>query len=278
MKKWTKVLTASILAVSLLAGCGASGDQPTQASDASAGEQVTKIKVGVTAGPHEEVVEKVKEVAAKDGLEIEIVSFNDYVQPIKVLAEGLLDANFFQHEPYLDRFKTDHNLDLIKVANTINFPMGIYSTKIKDVQELEDGAELGLPNDPTNGARALMLFELAGLIKLKEGVGVKATIHDIAENPKNLKFKELEAAFIPKALDDLAAAAINTNFAMEHGYNPTNDSIFIEPNDSPWVNLIAVRTEDKDRPEIAKLVKAYQSDEVKKFIEEHFQGSVVPGW
>ncbi|WP_134700466.1 MetQ/NlpA family ABC transporter substrate-binding protein [Ammoniphilus sp. YIM 78166] len=274
MKKWTKVVTTSILAISLLAGCGTSGDKATEASDANG----AKIKVGVTAGPHEEIVEKVKEVAAKDGLEIEIVSFNDYVQPNKVLAEGQLDANIFQHEPYLERFKTDHNLDLIKVANTINFPMGIYSTKVKDVQEIADGAEVGLPNDPTNGARALQLFELAGLIKLKEGVGVKATIHDIAENPKNLKFKELEAAFIPKALDDLAAAAINTNFAMEHGYNPTNDSIFIEPKDSPWVNLIAVRTEDKDRAEIAQLVKAYQSDEVKQFIEEQFQGSVVPGW
>ncbi|RXT15207.1 MetQ/NlpA family ABC transporter substrate-binding protein [Ammoniphilus sp. CFH 90114] len=276
MKKWTKVLTTSILAVSLLAGCGSSSDQPSQAS--GGGDQVTKIKVGVTAGPHEEVMEKVKEVAAKDGLEIEIVAFNDYVQPNKVLAEGELDANSFQHEPYLERFKADHNLDLVKLANNINFPMGLYSTKIKDVSELEDGAQVGLPNDPTNGARALQLFEEAGLIKLKEGVGVKATIHDIAENPKNLKFKELEAAFIPKALDDLAVAAINTNFAMEHGYVPTKDSIFIEPSDSPWVNLIAVRTADKDRPEFQKLVKAYHSDEVKKFIEEHFQGSVVPSW
>lgn len=274
MKKWTKVLATSILAVSLLAGCGSSEDQPTQASE----EQTAKLKIGVTAGPHEEVMEKVKEVAAKDGLEIEIVAFNDYVQPNKVLAEGELDANSFQHEPYLEQFKADHNLDLVKLANNINFPMGIYSTKIKDVSELEDGAEVGLPNDPTNGARALQLLEQAGWIKLKEGVGVKATVHDVAENPKNIKFKELEAAFLPKALDDLAAAAINTNFAMEHGFFPTKDSIFIEPSDSPWVNLIAVRAEDKDRPEFEKLVKAYHSDEVKKFIEENFQGSVVPSW
>lgn len=274
MKKWTKVLTTSIIALSLLAGCGSSEDQPTQAKE----EQNAKLKIGVTAGPHEEVMEKVKEVAAKDGLEIEIIAFNDYVQPNKVLAEGELDANSFQHEPYLEQFKADHNLDLVKLANNINFPMGIYSTKIKDVSELEDGSEVGLPNDPTNGARALQLLEQAGWIKLKEGAGVKATVRDVVENPKNIKFKELEAAFLPKALDDLAAAAINTNFAMEHGFVPTKDSIFIEPNDSPWVNLIAVRAEDKDRPEFEKLVKAYHSAEVKQFIEENFQGSVVPSW
>lgn len=279
MKKWTKVLATSILAISLLAGCGSSGDQASEASAPKTEEsQTAKIKVGVTIGPHEEVMEKVKEVAAKDGLEIEIVPFNDFVQPNKVLAEGELDANVFQHKPYLDQFKVDHNLDLIEIATSINFPMGIYSSKIKDVKELKDGDEIGLPNDPTNGARALMLFEEAGWIKLKEGIGVKATVQDIAENPKNLKFKELEAAFIPQALDDLAAAAINTPFAMEHGFTPAKDSIFMEPKDSPWMNLIVVRTEDKDRPEFKKLVQAYQSAEVKAFIEEHFQGSVIPSW
>lgn len=279
MKKWTKVLATSVLAISFLAGCGSSGDQPSEASTPKAEQSETaKIKVGVTAGPHEEVMEKVKEVAAKDGLEIEIIAFNDYVQPNKVLAEREIDANVFQHKPYLDQFKADHNLDLIDIAPSINFPMGIYSSKIKDVNELKNGDELGLPNDPTNGARALQLFEQAGLIKIKEGVGVKATVQDIVENPKNLKFKELEAAFIPQALDDLAAAAINTNFAMEHGFTPAKDSIFIEPKDSPWVNLIAVRTEDKDRPEFKKLVEAYHSAEVKAFIEEKFQGSVIPSW
>ncbi|MBP1931587.1 MetQ/NlpA family ABC transporter substrate-binding protein [Ammoniphilus resinae] len=279
MKKWFNVFATSILAISLLTACGSAGDKTTEASGSGQEEGATAtLKVGVTSGPHEEVMEKVKEVAAKDGLNIEIVPFNDYIQPNKSLAEGELDANSFQHQPFLDQFKEDHQLDLVGIANTINLTMGIYSTKIKDVKDLKEGDVLGLPNDPTNGARALQLFELAGLIKLKDGVGVKATVRDIVENPKNLQFKELEAAFIPQALDDLSAAAINGNYAVEQGLIPTEDAIFTEPKDSPWVNLIAVRTEEKDREEFKRLVNAYHSDEVKKFIDERFKGSIVASW
>jgi D-methionine transport system substrate-binding protein len=281
MKKWVKVISTSIIAASLLAGCGTAGDKKTAAD--STGKQADsaaqqKIKVGVTAGPHEQVMEKVKEVAAKDGLDIELVAFNDYVQPNLALSQGEIDANSFQHEPFLDQFKKDRNLDLTKIANTVNFPMGIYSSKVKNVKDIKDGAVLGLPNDPTNGARALQLFELAGLIKLKQGVGVKATVHDVAENPKHLQFKELEAAFIPQALGDLDAAAINTNFAMQHKLTPDKDSVFLEPKDSPWVNVIAVRTADKDKPAFQKLVKAYRSAEVKQFIADQFKGSVIASW
>ena len=277
MFKWTKIVATSFLALSLLSGCGAAGDKTTSASNGQDAAQGS-IKVGVTAGPHEEIMDKVKEVAAKDGLKIQVVPFNDYVQPNKVLADGQLDANSFQHEPFLNRFKKDNNLDLTKIATTVNFPMGIYSSKVKSVKDIKDGSELGLPNDPTNGARALQLFELAGLIKLKPGAGVLASVKDIADNPKHLKFKELDAAFIPKALGDLTAAAINTNYAMQNGLNPAKDPIFHEPKDSPWVNIIAVRTADKDKPVFQKLIKAYHSDEVKKFIEEKYKGTVITSW
>ncbi|MBA2939485.1 MetQ/NlpA family ABC transporter substrate-binding protein [Paenibacillus sp. CGMCC 1.16610] len=245
---------------------------------ASPANEKAKLKVGISAGVEEEIWKKVKEVAAKDNLEIEIVTFNDYIQPNKVLADGQLDANAFQHEPYLNQFKADNKLDIVKLANTLNFPIGLYSKKIKNVSEIKEGDELGLPNDPSNGARALILFERAGLIKLKEGVGVKATVRDIVENPKKLKFKELEAPFIPKALPDLTAAVINTNYAVDNGFVPTKDAIFIEPKDSPWVNLIAVRTADKDKPVFQRLIKAYHSDEVKKLVEDKYGSYIVPSW
>ncbi|WP_248927170.1 MetQ/NlpA family ABC transporter substrate-binding protein [Paenibacillus hamazuiensis] len=257
------------------------GQTPAASSQAApsnpAGEKA-KLKVGISAGVEEDIWKKVKEVAAKDNLEIEIVTFNDYIQPNKALADGQLDANAFQHEPYLNQFKADNKLDIVKLANTLNFPIGLYSKKIKNVSEIKEGDELGLPNDPTNGARALILFERAGLIKLKEGVGVKATVRDIVDNPKKLKFKELEAPFIPKALPDLTAAVINTNYAVDNGFVPTKDAIFIEPKDSPWVNLIAVRTADKDKPVFQRLVKAYHSDEVKKFVVDKYGSFIVPSW
>lgn len=243
-----------------------------------ANEERTKLTIGISSGHEEEIWAKVKELAAKDGVDIEIITFNDYVQPNLALAEGNLDANAFQHLPYLDQFNIDHKLDIVKIADTLNYPMGIYSSKVKSISEIKEGDTLGLPNDPTNGARALILFERAGLIKIKEGVGIKATVRDIAENPLNLKFQELEAPFIPKALGDLTAAVINTNFALENDLIPTKDSIFIEPNDSPWVNIIAVNAKDKDKPVYQKVVKAYHSDEVKKLVQEKFGDFIVPSW
>ncbi|WP_028987368.1 MetQ/NlpA family ABC transporter substrate-binding protein [Thermicanus aegyptius] len=262
------ILLTSILAI--LAGCGSQTSGKALSPD--------KLLVGVTAGPHEQIMEKVKEVAAKDGLNITLKVFNEYVMPNVALAEGELDVNIYQHKPFLEQMKKDRNLDLTDIAPTVNFPMGIYSKKVKDVKEIPDGGKIGLPNDPTNGARALILFQQAGLIKLKDGVGVKATVKDIQENPHNYQFVELEASQIPRQLDELDAAAINTNFAIEHGYLPSRDAIVLEPKDSPWVNVIVVRTENKDDPVLQKLIKAYHSDEVKKFIEEKFQGSVVPAW
>ncbi|WP_054026092.1 MetQ/NlpA family ABC transporter substrate-binding protein [Bacillus sp. FJAT-28004] len=274
MKQKIVLIMLTLVLTVVLAACGNKSD-----SKGAEGEgEKAKLKVGISAGVEEEIWKQVQEVAAKDNLDIELVVFNDYVQPNKVLAEGELDANAFQHEPYLDQFKKDNNLDLVKIANTLNFPIGFYSNKIKDVSEIKEGDVIGLPNDPTNGARALILFENAGLIKLKEGAGIKATVRDIAENKLKLKFEELDAAFIPKALGDLTAAVINTNYAVEAGFVPTKDAIFIEPKDSPWVNIIAVRTEDKDKPVFQRLIKAYHSDQVKKFVEEKYGTYIVASW
>jgi D-methionine transport system substrate-binding protein len=276
VKKWIlSILLVVVLAA--LAACGsdsASSKQEKEEGLLSDG----KLVVGVTAGPHEQILEKVKELGEKKGLKIELKVFNEYVMPNVALAEKQLDLNVFQHEPYLNAFKEDRNLDLVKVGDTVNFPMGIYSTSVKDVKDLKKGAKIGLPNDPTNGARALILFEQAGLIKLKEGVGVKATLKDIEENKNDYQFIELEASQIPRQLEELDAAAINTNFAIEHGFVPSKDSIFIEPKDSPWVNIAAVRSESKDDEAVQQFLDLYHSDEVKKFIEETFQGSVVASW
>jgi len=272
------VLIILILALAV-AGCGGAKQGESDKEGAANGEQQReKLKVGVMAGEEEGIWRVAVEVAKKDGLDIELVTFNDYVQPNLALHDGQLDANAFQHLPYLEEFNATHGTRIVKLANTINFPIGVYSEKIRDLSELKEGDVLGLPNDPTNGARALILFERAGLIKLKEGVGVKATVRDIVENPKNLEFKELDAAFIPKALGDLTAAVINTTFALQHGLIPSKDAIYREPNDSPWVNIIAVREGEEDKPVFQKLVKAFQSDEVKQYVNENFADSMVVAW
>ncbi len=264
------LLLISVLIVVVLAGCAE--------KDTSGSSTDGPLKVGVTAGPHEDILNKVKEIAAEDDFEIEVVVFNDYVMPNNALDEGELDANIYQHEPYLNDFKEERGMELSKVANTVNFPMGIYSDKYKSLDEIQDGDKVGLPNHSTGEPRALMLFEEAGLIELKDGVGVKATIKDIEKNPHNLKFVPLEASQIPRQLGELAIAAINTNFAMESGRVPSEDSLVMEPTDSPWVNVVAVKTGNKDDERIQKLVDYYRSDEVKQFIQQEFNGSVVASW
>lgn len=274
MKKTGFLLTSFLLAASLLTGCGAK----EEAAPAGAAAEQTKVKVGVTAGPHEEIMNKVKEVAQAKGLEVEVVVFNDYVQPNQALDKGTLDANSFQTIPFLDKFNADHKTNIVVVGKTVTYPMGLYSTKHKNVADVPEGGVVGIQNDPTNRARALLLYEAAGLIKLKEGVGDNATPLDIIENPKKLEFKELEAAFLARSLGNVELASINTNFAMSAGYSPKKDAIFAETADSPYVNVIAVNEPNKDNPAVVKLVEAYRSEEVKKFIEEHFDGAVLPSW
>ncbi len=236
------------------------------------------IKVGVTAGPHAQIMEHVKQVAAKDGLKIQIVEFSDYVQPNAALASGDLNANSYQHGPYLDAQVKDRGYKLVKLANTVNFPIGLYSKKVKKLADLPKGAKFGIPNDPTNGGRVLLLLQDQGLIKLKPNAGLKATPLDVVENPKKLKFVELDAAQLPRSLDDLDASAINTNFAISAGLNPKRDAIAMERADSPYVNILVVREADKNAPWASKLVKAYHDASTKAFIDKQFEGSVLPGF
>ena len=268
MKRVISVLLVAVLLVLGLVGCGAKTES----------KQVQTLKIGVTGGPHEKIAKKVQELAAVQGLNIELIVFNEYIQPNIQLFEKELDVNIFQHEPYLIKFNADRSMNLIKVAPAVNFPMGIYSEKIASTEELKDGDKVAVPNDATNQARALMLLESAGIIKLKEGIGTKATVKDIAENPKNIKIVELEAPMLIRALPDISAAAINTNFIIEAGMNPLEDSIFIEDKNSPWVNFIVTRPELKDDERIKKLVEIYQSPEIKKFIEDTFDGSIIPAF
>lgn len=277
MKKRNKFLIglAGLTLAAALVGCGTKEDSKDGQGKAI---DENKIVVGVTSGPHEQIAEVAAKVAKEKGLEVELKSFSDYVLPNTSLAEGDLDANSYQHEPFLDTFNKDHDTDLVPVGKTILNPMGVYSEKYKSFDEIPDGATFGLPNDPTNGARALFVLQEAGYIKLKEGAGLTASIRDVEENKKNLKFIELEAAQIPKQLSEVDVAAINTNFALEAGINPKKDSILLESTDSPYVNYIVVRAENENDPTIKKFVDAYQSDEVRKFIEDEFKSSVIASW
>ena len=236
------------------------------------------LKIGVTAGPHAQILEVVKKVAEKDGLKLQIVEFNDYVQPNAALSAGDLDANSYQHQPYLDSANKDRGYKLVTIAQTVTFPIGIYSKKVKSLNELKEGARFAIPNDPTNGGRVLLLLQEKGLIKLKADAGLKATPLDISDNPKKLKIIELDAAQLPRALDEVDAAAVNTNFAIQAGLQPNKDAIALEAAKSPYANVLVVRAQDKDKPALQKLVKAYHSEEVKQFIATQFKGSVIPAW
>lgn len=277
MKKAFALIAALAFSALALAGCGGQEGASSGASSAASGAKT--LKVGATAVPHAEILEAAKPLLEKEGITLEIVEFNDYVQPNLALNDKELDANYFQHEPYLKNFMDEHKEVKLKNAAGIHIePMGVYSKKIKKLDELKDGATIAIPNDPTNGGRSLLLLEKAGIIKLKEGVGEKATVGDIAENKKNIKFQEVEAAQVPRTLDDVDAAVINSNFAMQVNLDPTKDAMFIEDSTSPYVNIIAVREGDENRPEIQALIKVLHSDEIKQFITEKYKGAVVPAF
>ncbi|MCR5175423.1 MAG: MetQ/NlpA family ABC transporter substrate-binding protein [Anaerovibrio sp.] len=267
MKKLLLIMAAMVFAIIAVAGCGSNSNQ--------AGQNKT-LKVGATSVPHAEILEQVKDDLKNEGITLEIVEYSDYVQPNLNLNDKELDANYFQHIPYLDDFVKQHpEVKLVNAAGIHIEPMGIYSKKVKKLDELKDGAVVAIPNDPTNGGRALILLAKAGLITLKDGVGISATVHDVVNNPKNIKFQELEAAQVPRTIDDVDAAVINSNFAMQVQINPVKDNIFIEDASSPYVNIVAVRTGDENRPEIQALIKALKSDKVKKFIDEKYKGAVI---
>jgi D-methionine transport system substrate-binding protein len=236
------------------------------------------IKIGVTPGPHAQIMEEVKKVAAEKGLDLDVLEFSDYVVPNQALADGDLQANSFQHQPYLDNQVKDRGFDLVSVGQTVNFPMGIYSKKVKSLDELKDGASIAIPNDPTNGGRALLILADKGLIKLRDGAGLKVSPADVVENPKNFTFAELDAAQLPRALDDVDASVINTNYALEAGLDPAKDPIAREGEKAPYINVIAVRSADKDAAWVKTLVESYHSAKVKDFVAKQFKGAVIAAW
>lgn len=236
------------------------------------------LRAGVTPGPHAQIMEKVKEVAAKKGIEIEIQEFSDYVMPNMALADGALEANCFQHKPYLDNQVADRGFEIVSVAETVNFPMAMYSRKLKTIAELADGSTIAIPNDPTNGGRALLVLADNGLIKLDSTKGLKVSPADVTENPKNLKFVELDAAQLPRSLEDVDGAVINTNYALEAGLDPKAGALVREGEKAPYTNILVVRTADKDADWVKTLIESYHSDEVKDFIAKTFKGSVSPAW
>ncbi|VBB05858.1 nlpa lipoprotein [Lucifera butyrica] len=268
-------LFIALLTVAFVAGCGS--DKAGTASQAAAPAK-TVLKVGATPVPHAEILKVVKPILAKEGIDLQIIEMSDYVRPNMAVADKELDANFFQHIPYLKKFSAEHNLQLTYTAAVHIEPMGIYSKKVKNLNDVPNGAQVAIPNDPTNGGRALLLLAKAGLIKLKDGAGINATTKDIIDNPKNLKVVELEAPQLPRALDDVTLAVINTNYALEAKLVPTKDALFIEQKDSPYVNVLVVRKGDENRPEIQALTKALTSDAVRKFINEKYKGAVVPAF
>ncbi|MDR1872506.1 MAG: MetQ/NlpA family ABC transporter substrate-binding protein [Deltaproteobacteria bacterium] len=238
----------------------------------------TTVTVGTTSGADVEILEKAKEVALKDGLEVKIIEFGDYRQVNEALVNKELDLNAFQHQPYLDDYNKENGTNLVSLGSTYISPLGFYSRKIKKLDELKNGDTVAIPNDPTNGGRALLLLQKAGAIKLKTGVGLTATPYDIVDNPKSLVILEVDAAQTPRTLEDVAAAAINNTFSIPAGLNPVKDSIYLESVDSPYVNVIASRLEDKNNQVFLKFVKAYQSQEVADFIYDNYEYSTIPAF
>ena len=236
------------------------------------------IKIGVTPGPHAQILEAVKPIAAAKGLEIQLVEFSDYVVPNAALDAGEIQANSFQNQPYLDNQKADRGYRIEAVALTVNFPIGVYSKRHKSWADIPDGGKVSIPNDPTNGGRVLLLLRDKGVIKLKDPNNVAATVADITDNPKKLKFVELDAAQLPRALADVDLVSINNNYAVQAGLNPAKDAIARENAEGPWVNILAVREDDKDKPWVKQLIEAYQSEPVKAFLETRFKGTYIATW
>jgi D-methionine transport system substrate-binding protein len=236
------------------------------------------IKIAVTNGPHAQIAEVARKVAERDGLKLQIVEFADYIQPNAALDAGDVQANSYQHLPFLQSQIQARGYKISGVGYTVTAPLGYYSKKYKSLAELPKGARVGIQNDPSNSGRALNLLQKHGLIKLKATAGISASLSDIIENPRGLQIIPVEAAQLPRTLDDLDASAINTNFAVQAGLVPTRDAIAIEDAKGPYANLIAVRSADVNQPWVPKLVRAFQSPEVKKFVETTLNGSLIPAF
>ena len=236
----------------------------------------TKLKVGATPEPHAELLNLVKDDLAAEGISLEVIEFQDYVIPNEAVESGEIDANYFQHLPYLNSFNDERGYHLVNAGGIHVEPFAVYSSKIKDLKDLKKKAKIAIPNDPTNEGRALLLLQDAGLITLKEDAGLQATPQDIADNPLKIKFKEIEAASLPRVLKDFDAAVINGNYAIQAGLSALKDGLFVEGSSSPYVNVIAVKAGNENNDAIKALVKALQSDKVKDYIAKKYpNGDVV---
>ncbi|MBL0780031.1 MetQ/NlpA family ABC transporter substrate-binding protein [Streptomyces albidoflavus] len=277
MRKNLKITTAFLATGALALGLSACGGSE---SDSAGGDKGGPLTVAASPTPHAVILDYVKQNLAKDaGLELDVKEFTDYVLPNTATEDGSVDANFFQHQPYLDDFQKKNGTQLTSVVPVHLEPLGLYSNKIESADDLKKGATVALPNDTTNEARALQLLADEGIIELKKGAGEAATPKDIAKNPKDLQFKELEAAQVPRSLDDVDAAIVNGNYAVEADLSPKDDSLILEKAEgNPYANLLVVKEGEENDPRVKKLAELLHSPEVKKFIEDEFKGSVLPAF
>ncbi|CAM3110131.1 MetQ/NlpA family ABC transporter substrate-binding protein [Vibrio rarus] len=264
IKQLINLLFISVLALGLTA-CGK--------------EEAKVIKIGATVGPHAQVVEAVAKQAAKQGIKIEVVQFSDYITPNAALEDGSIDLNSYQHQPFLDNYNEGHGSHLVSIGRSILMRMGIYSNKYSSVDALPNNARVAIPNDPTNGGRGLLLLEQAKLITLKPGVGSKATLKDVIANPKHFEFVEVDAAQLPRSLDDVDAAAITMNYVMSAGLDPKKQGIYLEAKDAPLaVMVIAAKEDQKNNPDYQKVVKIFQSQATRDFLQKTFKGTIEPAF
>ncbi len=276
-KRLLTLLAASALAIGLLTGCGSTGTQEQSTEGASAD---TTIRIAASATPHSEILEQAKAGLSEKGYNLEVTVFDDYVQPNEVVESGEFDANYFQHIPYLDSFNEEKGTHLVNAGGIHYEPFGIYPGTKKSLDEIADGDTIAVPNDTTNEARALLLLQDNGIITLKDGAGLEATVNDIAENPKNIKIEELEAAQVSRVTGEVAYVVLNGNYALEAGYSVAKDALAYEKSDSDaaktYVNVIAVKEGNEKSEKITALIDVLKSDEIKKYINDTYDGAVIP--
>ena len=263
-----KILAIALVALLTIVSVFAQATSETQSS-------TTKIVVGATPEPHAALLSLVVDDLSAQGITLEVKEFTDYVTPNDAVEYGEIDANYFQHIPYLESFNTEHGYHLVNAGGIHVEPIALYSSKYSSLSDIPNGAVIAIPNDPTNEGRALLLLQSAGLIKLKDNAGLEAIPLDIVENPKNLKFSEIEAATLPRILSDVDAAVINGNYAIPAGLVATRDGLYVEGADSPYVNVIAVKAGNENNPAVKALVEALKSDEVKAYVAEHYKNGEV---
>lgn len=291
MKKGLALVLTAAFCVAAVTGCGNSSKETkaetSAETTAETGEETsgavadgTKLTIAATPTPHAEILNAAKELMAEKGIDLEIVEFTDYVQPNKVVDAGDIDANYFQHMPYLENFNEEQGTKLVSAGAIHYEPLGIYPGKSSDLANIPEGAEIAVPNDATNEARALLLLEANGIITLKEGAGLNATANDIAENPYNVNIVELAAEQVSRAAEDADFLVLNGNYALQANFSVEKDALAKEESDSEaaqtYANIIAVREGDEERPEIKTLVEVLKSDEIKSFIETTYEGAVLP--